>query len=93
MECYKEVKVVTHFSELSNLRGDTMLKYTTSQLLQLDNDQLYEVYSVAVKNRELNVINVIRNIVYDRFSLRALEHSPVDNWRNSKDIARFFTVK
>ena len=70
-----------------------MLKYTTSQLLQLDNDQLYEVYSVAIKNRELKVINVIRNIISDRFSLRALEHSPVDNWKDNKDIARFFTVK
>ena len=93
MECYKEVKVVTHFSELSNLRGDTMLKYTTSQLLQLDNDQLYEVYSVAVKSKDLKVINTVRSIIADRYSIRALEQSPIDSWRNSKDIARFFTVK
>ena len=65
---------------------------TTSDLLSMNNEELYEVYSVAIKNRELPTINVIRNIIYDRYSLKALEHSPVDNWRNSKDIARFFTV-
>ena len=93
MECYKEVKVVTHFSELSNLRGDTMLKYTTSQLLQLDNDQLYEVYSVAVKNRELPTINVIRNIVADRYSLKALRQSLLDEPFKNPEISRFFNVK
>ena len=65
---------------------------TTSDLLSMNNEELYEVYSVAIKNRELPTINVIRNIIYDRYSLKALEHSPIDSWRNSKDIARFFTV-
>ena len=61
-----------------------------SDLLVMDNDSLYEVYVQALKERNLNVINVIRNIIYDRYSIRALEHSPIDDWRNSKAIARFF---
>ena len=65
---------------------------TTSDLLSMNNEELYEVYSVAIKNRELPTINVIRNIIYDRYSLKALEHSHIDSWRNNKDIARFFTV-
>ena len=66
---------------------------TISDLLSMNNEELYEVYSVAIKNRELPTINVIRNIIYDRYSIRALEQSPIDSWRNCKDIARFFTVK
>ena len=80
-----------HFSELSSLGVDTML--TTSSLLAMTNDELYNEYVTAIKNRELPTINVIRSIIYDRYSIRALEHSHIDSWRNSKDIARFFTVK
>ena len=66
---------------------------TTSDLLVMNNDELYEVYRYAIEHKDLPKINVIRNIIYDRFSLRALEQSPIDSWRNSKAIARFFTVK
>ena len=63
---------------------------TVSELLSMDNDSLYEVYVQALKERNLNLVNVIRNIIYDRFSLKALEHSPIDSWRDNKAIARFF---
>ena len=66
---------------------------TTSDLLSMNNEELYEVYVQALKDRNLNVVNVCRSVIADRYSIRALEHSPIDSWRNSKDIARFFTVK
>ena len=66
---------------------------TTSDLLAMDNEKLYEVYSVAIKNKDLPVINTCRSIIADRYCIRALEHSPIDDWRNCKDIARFFTFK
>lgn len=65
---------------------------TTSDLLAMDNNELYEVYVQAYKDRDLNVINVIRSIIYDRYSIRALEQSPIDCWRNNKEITRFFAV-
>ena len=64
-----------------------------SDLLSMDNDSLYEVYRYGLEHIDLNLINTVRSVVADRFSLKALEHSPVDDWRNSKAIARFFTVK
>lgn len=87
--CKRTVRVVKmHYSEL--IRGGTML---LSDLLAMDNDALYNEYVTAINNKDLPVINTIRNIIYDRYSIRALEHSPIDNWRNSKEISRFFTVK
>ena len=65
---------------------------TTSDLLSMNNEELYEVYVQALKDRNLNVVNVCRSVIADRYSIRALEQSPIDSWRNSKDIARFFTV-
>ena len=66
---------------------------TTSDLLAMDNEELYEVYVAAVKNKDLPVINVCRSVIADRYSLKALESSPIDSWRDNKAIARFFTVK
>ena len=63
---------------------------TISDLLVMDNDALYEVYVTAINNKDLPVINTIRSIVADRFSIRALEQSPIDSWRDNKAIARFF---
>ena len=79
-----------HFSELSSLRGDTMLN--TDNILSMTNEELYSLYLEALEQKDLKVINVIRSIISDRYSIRALEQSPIDSWRNSKDIARFFTV-
>ena len=61
-----------------------------SDLLSMDNEELYEVYKYGLEHKDLKLINTVRSVVADRFSLRALEHSPVDDWRNSKAIARFF---
>ena len=79
-----------HFSELSSLGVDTMLN--TDNILSMSNDELYSLYLEALEQKDLKVINVIRSIISDRYSIRALEQSPIDSWRNSKDIARFFTV-
>ena len=66
---------------------------TTSDLLAMNNEELYEVYSVAVKNRELPTINVIRNIVADRFTIKELKKSPLDEPFKNPDISKFFNVK
>ena len=66
---------------------------TVSELLVMNNDQLYEVYVQALKDRDLPIINTVRSVVADKYSLKALEHSPIDNWRDNKSIARFFSLK
>ena len=63
---------------------------TTSDLLSMDNEELYNEYVAAIKNKNLPVVNVIRSIISDRYCIRALEHSPIDSWRDNKAIARFF---
>ena len=62
-------------------------------LLAMDNDALYEVYSVAIKNKDLKLINTIRNIISDRYCISELKKSPLDEPFKNHDIARFFTVK
>ena len=66
---------------------------TTSDLLAMDNDSLYEVYVAALKDRDLPMINTVRSVVADKFTIKALESSPIDNWRDNKDIVRFFSLK
>ena len=63
---------------------------TTRELLSMDNEKLYEVYKYGLKQKDLKLINTVRSVVADRFSLKALEHSPIDSWRDNKAIARFF---
>ena len=77
-----------HFSELSSLGVDTML--TTSSLLAMTNDELYNEYVTAINNKDLKVINTVRSIIADRYSIKALKQSHIDSWKNNKDIARFF---
>ena len=64
-----------------------------SDLLSMNNEKLYEVYRYGIEHKDLKLINTVRSVVADRFSLKALEHSPIDSWRDNKDIARFFMVK
>ena len=70
-----------------------MSKYTTDNLLQLDNDSLYAVYLEGVENKDLPVICTCRSIIADKYSLSALKNSPLDNPFENPDIKRFFTVK
>ena len=63
-----------------------------SDLLVMDNEKLYEVYRYGLEHKDLKLINTIRNIVADRFSLKALRQSPLDNWKSNPEITRFFTV-
>ena len=64
-----------------------------SDLLAMNNEELYEVYLKALKDRNLRVINTVRSIISDRYSIKALRQSQLDNWKSNPDIARFFTVK
>ena len=67
-----------------------MLKYTTSQLLQLDNESLYNVYLEGVKNKDLPIICTCRSIIATRYCISELKKSPLDNPFDNSDIARFF---
>ena len=63
---------------------------TISDLLVMDNEKLYEVYRYGVKHKNLKLINSVRSIVADRYSLKALKSSTIDSWRDNKEISRFF---
>ena len=63
---------------------------TTSSLLAMTNDELYNEYVTAINNKDLKVINTVRSIIADRYSIKALKQSHIDSWKNNKDIARFF---
>ena len=67
-----------------------MLKYTTSQLLQLDNESLYNVYLEGVKNKDLPIICTCRSIIATRYCISELKKSPLDNPFDNSDIKRFF---
>ena len=66
---------------------------TTSDLLVMNNDQLYNEYLKALEDRSLPLINTIRNIISDRYSIRELKKSPLDEPFKNPDIARFFDAK
>ena len=66
---------------------------TVSDLLVMDNEKLYSLYLEALEQKNLPVINTIRSIISDRFTIKALKQSPVDNWKSNPEITRFFTVK
>ena len=69
-----------------------MLKYTTSQLLQLDNESLYNVYLEGVKNKDLPIICTCRSIIATRYCISELKKSPLDNPFDNPLIKRFFAV-
>ena len=62
----------------------------TENILSMTNDELYEVYRYGIEHKDLKLINTVRSIVADRYSLKALESSPIDSWKDNKAIARFF---
>ena len=70
-----------------------MIQLLLDNILFMDNEQLYEVYVQALKERDLNVLNVVRSIIADRYCLSELKKSPLDEPFKNPDIARFFTVK
>ena len=70
-----------------------MLKYTTSQLLKMDNDSLYNVYLEGVKNKDLPIICTCRSIIATRYCISELRQSPLDEPFKNPEISRFFNVK
>ena len=66
---------------------------TISDLLSMDNDQLYEVYRYGVEQKDLKLINNCRSIISDRYSLKALRQSQLDEPFKNPEISRFFNVK
>ena len=65
----------------------------TENILKLSEDELYSLYLEALEQKDLPVINVVRSVVADKFSLKALRLSPLDEPFSNPLIKRFFTVK
>ena len=59
----------------------------------MDNEELYCLYLEALKERNLNVVNVVRSVVADRYCISELKKSPLDEPFKNPLIKRFFTVK
>ena len=66
---------------------------TTSDLLSMNNDQLYEVYRYGVEQKDLKLINNCRSVIADRYSLKALRQSQLDEPFKNPNISKFFNVK
>ena len=64
----------------------------TENILSMSNDELYSLYLEALEQKDLKVINVIRNIISDRFTIKELKKSPLDEPFKNPDISKFFTV-
>ena len=84
---YYNVAAATVYSELSNLRGDMML---LSDLLVKSNEELYEVYRYAIEHKDLKLINTIRSIISDRYCIKELKKSILDEPFKNPLIKRFF---
>ena len=65
----------------------------TENILSMDNEQLYILYLEALKDRDLNVVNVVRSIIADRYCLSELKKSPLDEPFSNPLVKRFFSVK
>ena len=70
-----------------------MIQLLLSDLLILSNEELYEVYVQALEERNLPIINTVRSVVADRYSLKALRQSPLDEPFSNPLVKRFFSVK
>ena len=66
---------------------------TTSDLLSMNNGQLYEVYRYGIEQKDLKLINTIRGIISDRYCIQELKKSHIDEPFKNPLISRFFTVK
>ena len=66
---------------------------TISDLLSMTNEELYEVYRYGIEQKDLKLINTIRNIISDRYCIQELKKSHIDEPFKNPLISRFFTVK
>lgn len=64
----------------------------TENILSMTNEELYSLYLEALEQKDLKVINVVRSVIADRYSIRALKQSPLDEPFKNPDISKFFTV-
>ena len=77
-----------HFSELSSLGVDTMLN--TENILSMTNDELYSLYLEALEQKNLNILNVVRSVIADRYCISELKKSHIDEPFKNPAIKRFF---
>ena len=61
-----------------------------SDLLSMDNNQLYEVYRYGIEQKDLKLINTIRSIISDRYCISELKKSILDEPFKNPEIKRFF---
>ena len=61
-----------------------------SDLLAMDNEELYEVYRYGIEHKDLKLINTIRSIISSRYCLSELKKSILDEPFKNPEIKRFF---
>ena len=61
-----------------------------SDLLSMDNEELYEVYKYGLEQKDLKLINTVRNIISDRYCIKELKKSILDEPFKNPLIKRFF---
>ena len=62
-------------------------------ILSMDNENLYEVYRYGIEHKDLKLINTVRSVIADRYTISELKKSPLDEPFKNPEIARFFSLK
>ena len=65
----------------------------TDNILSMSNEELYKVYRYGIEHKDLKLINSVRSVIADRYSLKALKQSQLDEPFKNPDISKFFNVK
>ena len=65
----------------------------TENILSMSNEELYSLYLKALECKNLPVINTCRSVIADRYCIKELKKSHIDEPFKNPLISRFFTVK
>ena len=64
----------------------------TENILSMSNEELYSLYLEALEQKNLNILNVVRSVIADRYCIKELKKSHIDEPFKNPLISRFFTV-
>ena len=64
----------------------------TENILSMSNEELYSLYLEALEQKNLNILNVVRSVIADRYCISELKKSHIDEPFKNPAIKRFFTV-
>ena len=65
----------------------------TENILSMTNEELYSLYLKALECKNLPVINTCRSVIADRYCIKELKKSHIDEPFKNPLISRFFTIK